>query len=208
MGILASLGGTGMLSGMKYVNIRHELPEIGIRQQQAASEKAAYVPAEMHRDYEPPKADMGWSQIKVDINCYPCRKALGHLSDMDFARKYGQQGYSDVQAATSKHTNEGWDMARNGARPGRDVLTQQEWSKFWDKVIKWPQWTIIDIPDPEFTVTPSELTGQMNVGHDKYNIQTYARADVAISPGEAETYLAKEGSIRMWATEGRLDIYA
>ena len=48
----------------------------------------------------------------------------------------------------------------------------------------------------------------MNVGHDKYNIQTSARADVAISPGKAETYLAKEGSIRMWATEGRLDIYA
>ena len=29
----------GMLDGMKYVNIRHELPQIGIHQQQAMAEK-------------------------------------------------------------------------------------------------------------------------------------------------------------------------
>ena len=67
---------------------------------------------------------------------------------------------------------------------------------------------MIDIPDPEFTVTPSEITGQMNVGHDKYSINTSADADIALQAGSAETYIAKEGSIRMWATEGRLDIYA
>ena len=208
MGILERLGGTGMLSGMKYMNIRHELPEIGIRQQHAMAEKNGYVPAEMHRDYEPPKADIGWTQTKVEINCYPCRTAYGYLNNMDFAKKYGQQGYSDVQAVTSKHTHDGWDMAKNGARPGSHVIDSQEKSNFWSKVIKWPQWTAKDIPDPEFTVTPSEIKGQMNVGHDKYSIKPAAHADIAIKTGTAETYIAKEGSIRMWATEGHLDVYA
>ena len=88
--MLDGLGGTGMLSGMKYMNVRHKLPEIGIRQQHTMAEKNGYVPAEMHRDYEPPLADMGWSQVKVDINCYPCRTAYGYLNNTDFAKKYGQ----------------------------------------------------------------------------------------------------------------------
>ena len=206
--MLDGLGGTGMLSGMKYVNIRHELPEIGIRQQHAMGERNGYIQAEMHRDYEAPLADMGWSQIKVDINCYPCRTAYGFLNNTDFAQKYGQQGQQDVAAATSKHTNDGWDMARNGARPGRNVIAQQAKSDFWSQVVKWPQWTAKQIPDPEFTVTPSEIKGQMNVGHDKYSIKPAAHADIAIKTGTAETYIAKEGSIRMWATEGHLDVYA
>ena len=206
--MLDGLGGTGMLSGMKYMNVRHELPEIGIRQQHTMAEKNGYVPAEMHRDYEPPLADMGWSQVKVDINCYPCRTAYGYLNNTDFAQKYGQQGLQDVAEATSKHTNDGWDMARNGARPGSNVINRQAKSDFWSKVIKWPKWTAKDIPDPEYTVTPSEIKGQMNVGHDKYSINTTDHADIAIRTGSAETYLAKEGSIRMWATEGHYDIYA
>ena len=208
MGILASLGGTGMLSGMKYMNIRHELPEIGIRQQQAASEKAAYVPAEMHRDYEPPLADMGVSLVKVDIDCYPCRKAYGYLNNTDFAQTYGQKGQQDIAAATSRHTQEGWDMAKNGAKPGESIIGRQNRSHFWNQVVKWPTWVAKDIPDPVFTVTPSEIKGQMNVGHDRYSIKPKAKANIDIRVGEAETYIATEGSIRMWTTEGHYDIQA
>ena len=109
--MLDGIGGTGILSTMKYVNIDQKLPRIGIRQQQAMGLKNGYVPAEMHRDYEPPLADMGVSLVKVDIDCYPCRKAYGYLNNTDFAQTYGQQGLQDVAAATSRHTQEGWDMA-------------------------------------------------------------------------------------------------
>ena len=50
MGMLDGIGGTGILSTMKYVNIDQQLPRIGIRQQQAMGLKNGYVPAEMHRD--------------------------------------------------------------------------------------------------------------------------------------------------------------
>ena len=157
MGMLDSIGGTGMLSTMKYVNIRHELPEIGIRQQHAIGERNGYIQAEMHRDYEAPLADMGWSQIKVDIDCYPCRTAYGFLNHGDFAQKYGQQGLQDVAATTSKHTNDGWDMARNGARPGRNVIAQQAKSDFWSQVVKWPQRAAMVIPDTVYSESPGDL---------------------------------------------------
>lgn len=206
--MLDGVGGTGILSGMKYVNVRHELPAIGIRQQHAKGERNASRPLEMHRDLELPRSDIGWTQLKIDINCYPCRTAYGFLNNTDFAKKYGQQGMQDLAETTSRHTNNGWDMARNGAIPGRNVIAQQAKSRFWSQVVQWKQWTAVDIPDPEFTVTPQQTKGQMNVGHDGYNIEAPHDADIAITTGKAETYIAKEGSIRMWATEGRLDIYA
>ncbi len=84
--MLDGLGGTGMLSGMKYVNIDQNLPQIGIRQQQAMGISNGYEPAEMHRDYEPPLADMGWSQVKVDIDTYQSRTAYGYINNADFAK--------------------------------------------------------------------------------------------------------------------------
>lgn len=208
MGMLDGIGGTGILSTMKYVNIDQQLPRIGIRQQQAMGLKNGYVPAEMHRDYEPPLADMGVSLVKVDIDFYPCRKAYGYLNNTDFAQTYGQKGQQDIAAATSRHTQEGWDMAKNGAKPGESIIGRQNRSHFWNQVVKWPTWVAKDIPDPVFTVTPSEIKGQMNVGHDKYSIKPQAKANIDIRVGEAETYIATEGSIRMWTTEGHYDIQA
>ena len=206
--MLDGIGGTGMLSTMQYVNVRHELPETGIRQEQAQGIRNGYRPAEMHRDYEAPAADMGISQVKVDIDCYPCRREYGFLNNTDFAQKYGQQGKQDVASATSKHTSQGWDMARSGARPGRNAIGEQAKSELRSQIIKWPQWTAKDIPDPVYTVEPSQIKGQMNVGHDRYTITPVDHAAIEIKTGSAETYIAKEGSIRMWTTEGHYDIYA
>ena len=153
-------------------------------------------------------ADMGVSLVKVDIDCYPCRKAYGYLNSTDFAQTYGQKGQQDIAAATSRHTQEGWDMAKNGAKPGESIIGRQNRSHFWNQVVKWPTWVAKDIPDPVFTVTPSEIKGQMNVGHDKYSIKPQAKANIDIRVGEAETYIATEGSIRMWTTEGHYDIQA
>lgn len=208
MGMLDGLGGTGMLSGMKYVNIEQTLPQIGIRQQQAMGISNGYEPAEMHWDYEPPLSDMGWSQVKVDIDTYQSRTAYGYLNNTDFARTYGQQGFQDLAQATSRHTQNGWDMAKNGAKPGRNQIVQQAKSSFMNEVVQWPQWVAKDIPDPEYTVHPSQIKGQMNVGHDRYSIQPATGANIDIQTGEAETYIATEGSIRMWTTEGHYDVRA
>lgn len=195
-----------MLSGMKYVNIDQTLPQIGIRQQQAKGISNGYEPAEMHRDYELPLCDMSWSQAKVDIDTYRSRTAYGYLNNTDFARTYGQQGEQDLAQATSRHTQNGWDMAKNGARPGQNQIIRQAKSRFMNEVVKWPKWVAKDIPDPEYTVTPSRIKGQMNVGHDGYTIRPVSDANIDIQIGEAETYIATEGSIRMWTTEGHYDV--
>lgn len=206
VGMLDGVGGTGILSQLKYLNTEHELPQIGIRQQHAKNIKAGYVQAEMHRDYEPAQSDIGWTQVKVDIDSYPSRTAYGFLNNTDFAKKYGQQGLQDVAAFTSKTTNEGWNIAKNAAKPGRNVIAEIAKSDFYGQVVQWPKWTAKHIPDPEITVTPSETKGQMNVGHDRYNINATPDANIQIQTGSAETYIAKEGSIRHWITEGQYDI--
>lgn len=198
----------GMLDGMKYVNIRHELPQIGIHQQQAMAERNTFRPAEMHRDYEPPLADVAASLVVVDISCYESRKAFGMLNTTDFAKKYGDEGRQHIKQHTSELTRAGWNAAKNAAKPGADYNGQVARSKFFGQVVKWPQWTLIHPADPQFTVHPSEIKGNVKPGHDKYDIKATADADIAIQTGSAENYMAKEGSIRMWATEGYIDIYA
>ena len=206
MGMLDGLGGTGILSTMKYVNIEQKLPQTTIHQEQAIGERNGYVPVEMHRNLQLPRSEMGWTQLKIDIDCYPSRTAYGFLNNTDFAQKYGQQGFQDLAASTSRHTQEAWAAAKGAARPHSNLLGQQAKSRFWSETVKWPQWVAEHIPDPEFTVHPQEVTGQMDIGQDKYDIQTTDHADIAIKTGTAETSLATEGSIRMWTTEGRLDV--
>lgn len=198
----------GMLDGMKYINIRHELPQIGIRQQQAMGERNTFRPAELHREYQPPRADVAASLVIVDINCYESRKVFGMLNMDDFAKKYGDEGKQHIQQHTSELTQAGWNAAKNAARPGADFNGSVAKSKFFGEVVQWPKWTMIHPADPQFTVTPSEVRGKVDPGKDSYRINSTGDADISVRPGSAETYMAKEGSIRMWATEGYIDIYA
>lgn len=172
------------------------------------AERNTFRPAEMHRDYEPPLADVAASLVVVDISCYESRKAFGMLNTTDFAKKYGDEGRQHIKQHTSELTRAGWNAAKNAAKPGADYNGQVARSKFFGQVVKWPQWTLIHPADPQFTVHPSEIKGNVKPGHDKYDIKATADADIAIQTGSAENYMAKEGSIRMWATEGYIDIYA
>ncbi|MBQ1941627.1 MAG: hypothetical protein II352_07030 [Selenomonadaceae bacterium] len=198
----------GMLDNMLCLNVRHQLPQIGIRQQQAMGEKNAYVPAELHHNYEPPVADVYVTPVKVDIDTYPSRTAYGFLNNTDFAKKYGDLGKQNIQSHTSELTQSAWDMAKNGARPGASKIAAQAKSKFWGEVVQWLGWEAKHVPDPVFTVTPSRVEGQMNPGSDSYDINTTGHADIAIKTGSAETYIAQKGDIRMWTTKGHYDIYA
>ena len=77
-----------MLAEMKYLNISHELPQISIHQEQPRAIKNTFRPAELHRDYDPPLADVAATQVDIDIDTYNARKAYGFLNHTDFAKKY------------------------------------------------------------------------------------------------------------------------
>lgn len=197
------------LSSISYMNVRHQLPTIGIRQQQSKINRASVQPAELHSDYQAPVLHQRSTQVKVDIDQYPCRKAVGgFLNNEDFARKYGQEGFQDVKEATSKHTQDGWDAARNAGKKGRVPLIEEAKSLLHNQTIKWPQWEAMVIPPPEFTVTPAELEIDIDKGHYTTDITTENKPNFDYTPGSAETYMKDQGFIRMWATQGYIDVEA
>lgn len=197
------------LSSLSYINIRHQLPTTGIRQQHARLDSAPFKQAEIHTDYKAPANHQAVTQVKVDIDQYQCRKAVGgFLNHEDFARKYGQKGFQDVKAATSKHAQQGWDAAKNAAKKGRVPAIEEAVSLLRSQTIKWPQWDSMVIPSPEFTVTPSRIEGDIDPGHLDTTIDTTATPDFQYTPGSAETYMKDKGFVRQWVTQGYIDVEA
>lgn len=200
---------SGIISSMTYMNVRHQLPTIGIRQQQSRINKSAVQPAELHTDCKAPSNHQSVTQAKVEINQYPCRKAVGgFLNHEDFARYYGQKGFQDIAASTSKHSSEAWDAAKNAAKKGRNPAVEQARSKLFSDLVKWPQWGIVVMPSPEFTVTPSEIKGDIDPGYCKTTVDSTNKPNFDYTPGSAETYMKDKGFIRMWATQGYIDVEA
>lgn len=197
-----------MLAEMKYLNIRHELPQIGIHQEQAHAIKNTFRPAELHRHYRPPLADVVATQVEIDIDTYNCRREYGFLNHKDFAAKYGGAGFSDVQANTSRLTQSGWNFAKNGAKPGSNLIGQEAKSRLWGQIVKWPTWEAKKIPNPEFYVTPSTIKGQMDPGSDTTEINATGTPEIDVRPGSAETSLVSKGYVRQWVSVGHYDVYA
>ncbi len=74
------------------------------------------------------------------------------------------------------------------------------------EILQWPAWDAVKIPDPEFTVTPSQIKGQMDPGSDTTSIQSTAQPEIENRPGSAQTTLAREGYVRQWISVGRYDM--
>lgn len=197
-----------MLAEMKYLNIRHELPQISIHQEQPRSLKNTFRPAELHRHYDPPLADVAATQVEIDIDTYNSRKTYGFLNHDDFAKKYGGEGFSDVQANTSRLARSGWNFAKNGAHPGANLIGNEAKARLRSEILQWPKWEAVKIPDPEITVTPSRIKGKMDPGSDTTSIQATATPEIENRPGSAQTTLASKGYVRQWVSVGRYDVYA
>jgi hypothetical protein len=194
---------------MLCLNIRSTYPRIGLHTQQAWVEEASVKPAELSTNYEAPRADIWPAGVVVDIDSYPSRHSYGAETMTDFTRDHGQQGISDVQEGTSGHTQNAWDMIENAAtKHGGNRIAAQAKSKLAEQISQQRMLVAESIPAPVITVTPSTMQGNIDTGKDEVSIQTYAEANIVAHPGTVQTYLAQQGSIRMWTTEGQYDIYA
>ena len=195
-----------MLAEMKYLNISHELPQISIHQEQPRAIKNTFRPAELHRHYDPPLADVAATQVEIDIDTYNSRKAYGFLNHDDFAKKYGGEGFSDVQANTSRLTQSGWNFAKNGAHPGANLIGNEAKSRLRSEIVQWPKWEAVKIPDAEITVHPSQIKGKMDPGSDTTSIKATATPEIENRSGSAQTTLARKGYVRQWISVGKYDM--
>ena len=193
---------------MLCLNIRSTYPRIGLHTQLGQLDNQMR-PAQLHTDYQAPRANVHATLVKVDIDQYPSRHAYGSSTMGDFAAANEQQGLADVQEGVSERTQGAWDNVENGAKPGgqsRPIACIK--NQIQQKIAQQRYLVAAAIPDPVFTVTPSIVQGDIDTGKDEVTAETYAFAEGTFTPGQVQVYLEQAGSVRMWTTEGQYDIYA
>ena len=187
---------------------RHQLPQIGIRQQWGKFKSAAAVPATVHTNNEQAKSNKGVSQSSVEINNYPSRKAYGARNMTDYSAELAQRGNADVQSGISRRTQTAWQKIENAAKKGNDIPRQykNEMMSKYSKVDIVFQFNLM--PEPQITAHESQVVGEPDEGDVTAKIEPVYSPKVEYTPGSAETYLEDKGFIRHYITEGHYDIYA
>lgn len=193
---------------MFYLNTRHRLPQISIHQRWSTVDKAAVIPAQVHTNNRQAYSNKGATQVSIDIDNYPSRKALGARNMTDFTRERGQKGISDAKSATSARTQRGWSFVENGAKRGDDIPQKYKSAMMAKYQTAQNLVRFSLMPPPTIRVNPAQVVGEPDIGDVTADIKTTDHADIKITPGSAETQVADKGFIRHFVTEGHYDIYA
>lgn len=192
---------------MARLNTRHELPQIGIRQTQARLDEAAIVQPQPHGTNRQPRANKGATQSTLTINSYSSRRAYGHRTMDDLTAEQGRRGLSDLQAATSRHSQTAWTKATTAAKSGDDVA-QSARSEMFSNYTARIRFALTFVPNPTVQGQPGQVVGEPDTGNISVDIETTPSARIHYTPGGVETYLQNKGFIRHWVTQGNYDISA
>ena len=193
---------------MLKLNIRHQLPQIGLRIQHSRVEQAHDNPATITGHTKQAESRKWITQPRTDIHSYQSRHAYGNSTMGDFTREHGQQGISDVQAAVSSHAQETWSIINNASKSGNYVANRAEQQRQAD-IMQQRYLIAIGIPDPTTTLEErSELIGDIEVAETDLDIDVPSAPTIEISTGSVETYIQDRGFLRQWTTQDRFDIYA
>ena len=196
------------LSSTAYMNIRHELPTIGINQQHAKLQSAPFTAPELSVDYTAPQGDFSFTQATIDIDQSACWDARGFKTPTALMRDAAAKGEQSIKAVTEKYSSGAWNAARNAAKEGGAMFGRIARQNMMSEVIAWPTWVVQQVPAPEISVTPSQPTGQPDTSHTDINWNTTTEVNKDIRTGSAQTYIDNQGFLNMWMTVGYVDISA
>ncbi|MBQ7704276.1 MAG: hypothetical protein IJT73_02435 [Selenomonadaceae bacterium] len=191
---------------MLRLNIRHELPQITIRNHHGKLDKNAYVPAQVHTEDQQARSNKTVSQPSIQMDSYQSRRDYGARNLTDLTREFGQKGLSDVQTNRSRTTQIAWERAENGGKPGDDIKQQYK-----NQIHAEEPETLVEFDLMEglqIYYTPAQVIGESELGDVTAEIETEPFADVHFKPGNLNVYLQNEGFIRRWVTMNEYDIYA
>ncbi|MBR1759955.1 MAG: hypothetical protein IJ741_02090 [Schwartzia sp.] len=192
---------------MLYLNTRHTLPRIGIDMAISTLSSRIQKPT-VDSAYHAPQSNTGMGRITMDINTYPSRKAYGARTMGDFTSEHGQQGISDIQSETSRHTQNAWAIIESGAKKGHNEIASQAKGRLSSEIGRTRYLEAQAIPDPEVQIHPADEPGDIDPGSWDYKINTADKADVTYNEGHFDVFLEERGSIHSWVSEGHYDIYA
>lgn len=193
---------------MLYLNIRHQLPQISIHQNQSRLDKSAMKPAVVHGNNEQAQSNKGVTQSSIEIDNYPSRRAYGSRTMDDYTRERGQKGISDAQSSVTSRMHRAWSFAEEGAKRGDDI--PQKYKS--DMMAKYAEAKTLAhfslMSGPNIRVNEGQVVGEPSQGDVTAEIESEHYADIDFTPGSAETTVADKGFVRAWVTEGHYDIYA
>ncbi len=193
---------------MLYLNTRHRLPQIAIRQEWGKYGSCAAVPATVHTNDRQAKSNKGILQSAIEINNYPSRKAYGARNNTDYSLERGKKGLQDVQSAISAKMQTALAHATEGAKRGNDISSRAKSEMLSEYKSAEIVFSFELMAEPEITATEAEVVGEPDEGDVTAEIEPVNSPKVEYTPGSAETYLADKGFIRHWVTENHYDIYA
>ena len=196
-----------MLSNMTYLNVRHTLPMLGW-QARSFKFKTSMTPTKMHGRRREASADLGTTQVRIDIDSYESRKAYGFRKDADLCADFKNAGLSGVKQGTSRRSSEAWQIIDGAAKPNANFFQKQAKHKIEAEISERKEIELKPIPRPKITVHPAELKGTPDVGEHSIDIRSEPFADIAYEPGSINYNMKVEGSIHMWTSIGHYDIYA
>lgn len=193
---------------MLRLNIRHQLPQTDLRITHGTLDSARTVPAQVHHENRQARSTKGITQSRIEnIDAYESQRVTGRRTMLDLARERGQKGISDVRAADSRHTQNGWANAANGAKNGNDISAKYH-RKLVEGMEAEPVFSLEWTKGVEVQFRTSELIGDIDVGDLTAEIQTAPSAEIRATQGTTQTYVKDQGFIRRWVTEDNYDIYA
>lgn len=191
---------------MARLNIRHELPQIGLRRTPGQLETGIIQPRPQGTNRQA-RSNKTTTQPSVEINNYSSRRAYGHRTMGDLTSELGRRGLSAAQAATSESANKCWSIINNAAKRGNYVVQTAKSEMFSDYQAR-IVFAVNFIPNPQVRGHPAEVIGEPDLGDISVSFETEPNARIRYTPGSVETYLQNEGFIRNWVSNDKYDIYA
>lgn len=191
---------------MLRLNIRHELPQITIRNHHGKLDKNAYVPAQPQTENQQARSNKTVSQPSIQMDSYQSRRDYGARNLTDLTREFGQKGLSDVKANRSRTTQIAWERAESGGKPGDDIKQQYK-----NQIHAEAPRTLVEFDLMEglqIYYTPAQVVGESELSNIDLEFEPTPFADVHFKPGNLNVYLQNEGFIRRWVTMNEYDIYA
>jgi hypothetical protein len=192
---------------MVRLNTRHELPQIAIRQTQGRLDESAIIQPQIRGTNRQAQANKGFTQPSLSMDSYQSRKAYGFRNHGDEAAEQGSRGLSDIQAKTSRLSQEAWQKATTAARRGNDVAQNAKAEMSAQYEVK-PLFTLKHVPNVKVQVHPGEVVGKPDLGECSVDIETAPSAKIRYTMGSVEIYLKNEGFVHHWVTQDHYDIYA
>lgn len=187
---------------MLCLNIRTTQPQIGMSVQPGKMEMHS-KPPELDMKSKPAQANVWPSAATVDIDTTACRAAYGLKSTAVLIAEEAKKGFQQAEDGTAKRARIGTQLVNSATKINVFAANAKaELSQLPEDLIG-----LAAVPDAKITVQPSEMKGENDVGSLGVSFQI-TPVDMQYTPATVKTYLAREGSVKMWTTDGKYDIYA